>query len=474
MRLSSTILLASAITSFGAVTNDVIYGTLVDIYGAPLNNYDITFLPISYPKTNDSAQISVGKIITARTTAGGAFQLSIPKGEYNVQFGTGNFTNLISMDGIGITTNLAYLLRTNANAISSVDLSFTNYYATTNWILSFGYATTNDVINSTNSLATTNYVTGIISAIDFSTNSVWASNVLSGGSISGVSITNAPYVVVTNTASANSGTVSITNGIVAVGDTSWIKIIGSTRSLSSDNGFINTPHLAASSGSQNISGYGSIGTSVTGSMTASNIIARGTITATNGIIVVNNGIRLLVPEWDDVLVPGLSLSPNPSSAPKLIDTKPGGPIKGYGYDVGNIAHGSVQFGHRNVSPTGTNSLFPDYYIVPHIHVSVTNVVANAINGAFHMDYEWANINAQYTTISGALVLTNNFTTNLVHRIWSFPPITNNLAATNLSSIFRFSLKRTNTANETAELIIVDSVDLHAPVYRLGSRTSSSD
>jgi hypothetical protein len=94
-----------------------------------------------------------------------------------------------------------------------------------------------------------------------------------------------------------------------------------------------------------------------------------------------------------------------------------------------------------------------------------------------MVYEWANINGVYTNVAGALTNTISFTNLYQHSILSFGNITNNAASGALSTIFRFGIERQaggdGDMGNTA-CVIVDSVDIHYPVWRLGSGQPSSE
>jgi hypothetical protein len=198
------------------------------------------------------------------------------------------------------------------------------------------------------------------------------------------------------------------------------------------------------------------------------------ITATNGTMIAGN-VLLSTPNWRDQIISGLALGFGASS-PGVVTVGPthdGLAIRGMGFAHGEDGHATCQLNH-DITPT--NTTLPDFYIGPHIHISPKDLSAGT-NASFRMVYEWANIGGIYTNVAGALTNTLSFTNLYEHRILNFGYITNNAAAGAISTIFRFGIERMNSGTGdvgNTRAVIVDSVDVHYPVWRFGSSNPGSN
>lgn len=178
------------------------------------------------------------------------------------------------------------------------------------------------------------------------------------------------------------------------------------------------------------------------------------------------------PQWIDVVANGYGFG-NGANAPQLtaIGTPPGLQLMAYD-TTPDYAFGNVQLSH-NIAVT--NAIFPNFYIIPHIHFCPTATIAtDSTNVQWELVWEWSNINGT-PSLSG----TNHVEIGMngarasagYHMIASFGNITNNAAT--LSSDFRFKLSRiAASARDISARVGVMYIDVHVPVGNktlIGSR-----
>lgn len=182
-------------------------------------------------------------------------------------------------------------------------------------------------------------------------------------------------------------------------------------------------------------------------------------------------VRLVTPEWRDQIISGMALGAG-ASAPGVVAVSAGF-IRGLGFAHGEDGHAACQFNH-DVAPT--NASLPAFYVEPHVHLSAVSL-AGGTNATFAFRWEWAAINGRYTNSSGSLTNSVSFTNLYDHVMMEFGHVTNDAMQGAISSILRFGIERLNGGAGdmgNTRAVVVDSVDVHYPVWRLGSAEPSTD
>jgi len=187
--------------------------------------------------------------------------------------------------------------------------------------------------------------------------------------------------------------------------------------------------------------------------------------------ILTNGFELPIPVWEAAVVSGTQLLPGPTGQPALTEVEGGTGIYTYGYDAGEYSSGAVQFSH---SMAQTNANLPELYISPHLHTSLSATVnPDQTNSVWQFDYQWAGINGDYSTVADTIIVTNEYAfTNVgMHEVISFGNITNNAVNNSPSSVIRFTVTRVTYSTDAVPdgtEILIDSLDIHYPVSRIGS------
>lgn len=183
---------------------------------------------------------------------------------------------------------------------------------------------------------------------------------------------------------------------------------------------------------------------------------------------VASNFTLSMPVWKDSLHAPTVLSKG-GTATERQALKPGSIITVDAWKQGSYGDGEAQFNHDLAQ---TNSYFPNLYIVPHVHLSCTNLPTDKSNTTWALVYNWTSINGHFTnSVDGAI--TNTFTLEAFkHHICNFTPLTNNAANGTISSIMSFRLLRLDGGDgdlDDAEGIPrLHDFDVHYPINRLGS------
>ena len=178
--------------------------------------------------------------------------------------------------------------------------------------------------------------------------------------------------------------------------------------------------------------------------------------------ITSNGLPVQQVVWDDVVTAPMA----GASPPVLTDTGSGKGIMGMGYLTNNIAYGNAQMPHGLAMTNGFNTTL---YIVPNIHWSFpVTPTGSGTNVGFRLNWEWSNITNNFNTLSGTNWASGGSLTATNCGYFEFGNITNNGAT--VSSIFRYALTRYLTNNDFGgtSRVIVDSMDIHAPLDRLGT------
>lgn len=236
---------------------------------------------------------------------------------------------------------------------------------------------------------------------------------------------------------------------------------------------------------------------INASLDATNLMVRGSATVSNNLSIIgqsflngNVGIgtnysasklrvegtavasnfSFITPRWVDEKVSGLTLNPNPSSAPSLQPVVPGSIIQGLAWSIGDKAYFSIQVQH---GVADTNAVFPNFYYQPHLHVSCSELAANS-NATFAIHWQVATINSTYDSLYHRTNTVTFATTNF-HQILDFGYVTNNDLQGRDSFIFRGMIERiAGTADVAADTAFTDSIDMHIPISEMGSRNSGGD
>lgn len=207
------------------------------------------------------------------------------------------------------------------------------------------------------------------------------------------------------------------------------------------------------------------------SMTTNLTVSGTSISATNATLSVSN-LVLSIPAWKDIVFEPSALS-HGGTAVTRVPLYPGAIPTVEAWEIDSYADGAGQFNHDLAI---TNAAFPNLYIVPHIHLSVTNLPAGTSNATFKVDYVWCKIGSNFATtaVSGSLTNTQTFTAVNEHKLMNLGNITNNTAAGSISSLFHYRLTRiTSTAGDIGtEDVRLHDFDIHYPVNRFGSSTPS--
>ena len=200
----------------------------------------------------------------------------------------------------------------------------------------------------------------------------------------------------------------------------------------------------------------------------SNLTVSGTsLLATNATATVSN-LVLNTPAWKDIVFEPSGLS-HGGTAVTRVPLYPGAIPTVEAWEIDSYGDGSGQFNHDLAT---TNAVFKNLYIVPHVHLTVTNIPAGTSNATFKVDYVWCRIGSNFATsaVSGSITNTQTFTEANKHELMALGNITNNTAAGSISSLFHYRLTRiTSTAGDVGtEDVRVHDFDIHYPVNRLGS------
>lgn len=186
------------------------------------------------------------------------------------------------------------------------------------------------------------------------------------------------------------------------------------------------------------------------------------VTASNVIL---SGVK-----WIDLVAPAMALAGG-AAAPQLIDTGSGLGMQGMGYDNNDEAYGVLQMPHSLALTNANRSVL---FIEPHAHWSTAAAAgAGTTNVQWRMIWCWASQRNSSFSFSGTSTVTMA-TTGITNSYYaSFGNITNNGAG--ISSIFRFKIGRISSgANDYgATRVILDQVDIHVPVDRVGSSQITS-
>jgi len=188
-------------------------------------------------------------------------------------------------------------------------------------------------------------------------------------------------------------------------------------------------------------------------------------------VIAGSDIKFTPPRWQDTVVSGITLRSGGSSPTRELVT-PDSLIYGTGFALNEDSDFAAQVQHGVAS---TNMYFPNFYIVPHVHVSAQNPSAPNTNMTFVMSYQIAPVNSNFTAITGVLTGTVSTATAGEHLILSLGSITNNTLQGQDSFVIRGNLLRqTSTANDVGGKVIVDSLDFHIPFDSIGSTAINGD
>jgi hypothetical protein len=188
-----------------------------------------------------------------------------------------------------------------------------------------------------------------------------------------------------------------------------------------------------------------------------------------------SNLHWLAPQWDDLAVQTWTSGRTNAYLPDMVDVDGTSTIRALGFLTNRVLYGSIQLPHGQA---WTNSTFPDFYVQPHVHISLSNAPsAGATNVTFHLDYQWASIGGDFTAVSGTLSNTIGISAATTHTLLGLGYITNNAAVSNLSGVLRFRLWRglspSNIYPSTMR-VILDAWDVHVPRMRLGSSNPYTD
>lgn len=231
-------------------------------------------------------------------------------------------------------------------------------------------------------------------------------------------------------------------------------------------GVNNGSYLGASSFRWNSIYVGSGGLDLTGPIVGT---AATPITTLNTVSASNFVFR--IPRWVDEKIGGMQLSPSPSAAPTQVETVSASGVYGLGWDIGDWASFSLQMAHGMAE---TNSLFPNLYYGPHLHVSSTATDGGANKATFVMKWQIAAVNGDY---NGTLARTQTvtFAAANTHYLCDFGVVTNNAFSGRDSVVARGTIYRIAGADDVgANVAITDSVDFHIPVREYGSVSINGD
>lgn len=178
------------------------------------------------------------------------------------------------------------------------------------------------------------------------------------------------------------------------------------------------------------------------------------------------------PMWRDQISAPTTLSKGGTAVARVALTN-GSIITVDGWFNDSYGDGEAQFNHDMAT---TNANLPNLYVIPHVHLSVTNIAAGVSNTAWALIYNWTTLNGNFiSAVNGAM--TNTFTMTAANTLYYFPftAITNNAAAGTVSSIFTYRLQRVAaaTGDFAGEATRLHDFDIHYPVSRIGSTTSSA-
>lgn len=179
-----------------------------------------------------------------------------------------------------------------------------------------------------------------------------------------------------------------------------------------------------------------------------------------------------IPRWIDEKISGDSMNPNPSASPTRVEVSGAGSgVYAVGWDIGDDGSFSLQMAHGLAE---TNSLFPNLYYGPHLHVSSTATAGGADKATFVLLWQIAALNGDY---NGTLARTQTvtFAAANTHYLCDFGVVTNNALSGRDSVIARGTVYRIAGADDVgANVAIVDSIDYHIPVREYGSTAINGD
>lgn len=164
------------------------------------------------------------------------------------------------------------------------------------------------------------------------------------------------------------------------------------------------------------------------------------------------------PKWIDVAVAGTEARLGASSPQRTLIMEN---IYGQGWDSTDDADFTMQLPHGVAL---TNAWFPNFYFIPHLHISVIATNAGA-NVAFKMSYQYAKGDGAFSQVYNVTNFVSFTQTNTL-KFLEFTPHTNNALSGADSLVIRGNIRC--LTNTTGARVILDSADFHVPVVRYGN------
>jgi hypothetical protein len=194
--------------------------------------------------------------------------------------------------------------------------------------------------------------------------------------------------------------------------------------------------------------------------------------AFSGYVSVSN-LTYSSPRWMDALYSGMGFGQG-GTVPVRTEVEAGTSIYGRGWDQNDDGDFSIQFPH---TLSATNVNLPQFYYEPHLHISCPSGAYSAgqSNVAFTITYTIAAPLVTYSNTTVTITATQTCLLPHKHYLLEFGHKTNNALAGTVSAVVQGNLKRIACGDgDIAGRIIVDSLDFHVPVDRLGSRSDASE